>query len=157
MTIQTSVCHVNEHGEILSISSMVDPKRAINHGHTLVDGTKYFHWDTSIDVGDVFEAARLYFWDDDLGRWMPRTECPSASHTWKNKQWEIDLDRLQMHVRQKRDELLKACDWTQFNDSPLSDADKGAWATYRQALRDISTQFSDSMTSADDITWPTAP
>ena len=37
-------------------------------------------------------------------------------------------------VRAKRDQLLKDSDWTQLPDSP---ADKEAWATYRQALRDL--------------------
>jgi hypothetical protein len=40
-------------------------------------------------------------------------------------------------VRSSRTEQLKECDWTQINDST---ADKAAWATYRQALRDIPTQ-----------------
>ena len=39
-----------------------------------------------------------------------------------------------------RDELLARSDWTQFNDSPLSDEDKAIWATYRQALRDYPSQ-----------------
>jgi hypothetical protein len=33
--------------------------------------------------------------------------------------------------------MLKDTDWTQVADSPV---DKTAWATYRQALRDITTQ-----------------
>lgn len=40
-------------------------------------------------------------------------------------------------VRKQRDDLLAACDWTQLSDAPV---DKEAWATYRQALRDISNQ-----------------
>jgi len=40
-------------------------------------------------------------------------------------------------VRKQRDDLLATCDWTQLSDAPV---DKQAWATYRQALRDISTQ-----------------
>ena len=56
-------------------------------------------------------------------------------------------------VRKDRDLKLAQSDWTQFTDSPLSDSDKTAWATYRQSLRDI---------TADDgfphtMTWPTEP
>jgi hypothetical protein len=40
-------------------------------------------------------------------------------------------------VRRKRSGLLAESDWTQFNDSPLSAEKKLEWATYRQALRDI--------------------
>lgn len=56
-------------------------------------------------------------------------------------------------MRLRRNELLEKSDWTQVSDSPLSDTDKAAWATYRQSLRDISSQegFPNS------ITWPTSP
>lgn len=40
-------------------------------------------------------------------------------------------------VRLKRNKLLTDCDWTQVLDAPV---DQAAWATYRQALRDITTQ-----------------
>ena len=36
-----------------------------------------------------------------------------------------------------RDQLLAASDWTQLPDSPFDAATKLAWATYRQALRDL--------------------
>jgi len=50
-------------------------------------------------------------------------------------------------IRNQRNQMLKDTDWTQLEDSPV---DKAKWTTYRQALRDITTQ--------DDpfkITWPT--
>lgn len=37
-------------------------------------------------------------------------------------------------VRAQRERLLADSDWTQVDDSPV---DKAAWATYRQALRDL--------------------
>jgi hypothetical protein len=56
-------------------------------------------------------------------------------------------------VVEQRDQLLVDSDWTQFTDSPLDAEQKAAWATYRQALRDVTAQegFPTS------ITWPTAP
>jgi hypothetical protein len=53
-------------------------------------------------------------------------------------------------VRQQRGEKLKDSDWTQVADAPV---DQAAWATYRQALRDISSQEGFPWT----ITWPTEP
>ena len=45
-------------------------------------------------------------------------------------------DQLAASARLKRDRLLAACDWTQ-----LADVQAGAaWATYRQALRDVPSQ-----------------
>jgi hypothetical protein len=50
-------------------------------------------------------------------------------------------------IRSQRNQMLKDTDWTQVADVPV---DKTVWATYRQALRDITKQ-------ADpfNITWPT--
>lgn len=53
-------------------------------------------------------------------------------------------------VRAERNAKLSASDWTQVADAPV---DKAAWATYRQALRDISGQAGFPWT----ITWPTQP
>ena len=53
-------------------------------------------------------------------------------------------------VRAERQELLTASDWTQVADSPV---DKAVWATYRQALRDISLQEGFPF----EITWPQKP
>tara|TARA_Y100001963_G_scaffold109417_1_gene151319 strand:- start:650 stop:952 length:303 start_codon:yes stop_codon:yes gene_type:complete len=39
-------------------------------------------------------------------------------------------------MRTWRDALLAQSDWTQMADAPLTDDEKRAWATYRQALRD---------------------
>jgi len=59
-------------------------------------------------------------------------------------------------MRQRRNMLLTDSDWTQGADSPLSDAKKAEWATYRQALRDLTSTYPDP-TSKDQITWPTKP
>tara|TARA_R100000005_G_scaffold39648_1_gene18577 strand:- start:1732 stop:2196 length:465 start_codon:yes stop_codon:yes gene_type:complete len=56
-------------------------------------------------------------------------------------------------VRQKRNELLTNCDWTQLADTPLSDSDKSAWATYRQSLRDLSNAEGFPFAMA----WPSEP
>ena len=53
-------------------------------------------------------------------------------------------------IRASRDEKLKDCDWTQVADAPV---DKAVWATYRQALRDVTTQTGFPWT----ITWPVEP
>jgi|688.fasta_scaffold171144_2 hypothetical protein len=44
------------------------------------------------------------------------------------------------NVREKRDQLLKESDWTQVTDAPFTKAVKTSWSTYRQSLRDITTQ-----------------
>lgn len=74
------------------------------------------------------------------------SEFDFATKTWIDQRTPTTQWR---EVRQKRNGLLLASDYTQLTDVM---ANKAAWATYRQALRDITAQqdpFS--------ITWPTAP
>ena len=54
------------------------------------------------------------------------------------------------NARTSRDAKLKDCDWTQIADST---ADKTAWATYRQALRDLPSATGFPW----DMEWPTEP
>jgi hypothetical protein len=53
-------------------------------------------------------------------------------------------------VRELRNKKLSDSDWTQLADST---ADKAAWATYRQALRDLTKQSGFPW----EVTWPDAP
>ena len=57
--------------------------------------------------------------------------------------------------RSTRNKLLADSDWTQMNDSPLTNEAKTAWATYRQELRDMSDLASWPNIADDD--WPVAP
>lgn len=59
-------------------------------------------------------------------------------------------------VRQRRNIMLTACDWTQGPDSPLSDSKKAEWQTYRQALRDVPVNQA-SVNDLFDVVWPTPP
>jgi len=60
------------------------------------------------------------------------------------------LEQAAEQVRNERDRLLTASDWTQVADAP---ADAQAWATYRQALRDVPQQSG----FPDNIEWPQPP
>ena len=53
-------------------------------------------------------------------------------------------------VRFHRNMYLSSCDWTQVADAPV---DKAAWAIYRQALRDITSQKG----FPENVVWPTKP
>lgn len=58
------------------------------------------------------------------------------------------FDNAASAIRQQRDSKLAETDWTQLADSTV---DKSAWATYRQALRDIPTQSGFPW----EVNWPT--
>lgn len=67
-------------------------------------------------------------------------------------QAQIDNETAQQaaNVRADRDSKLAESDWTQVADAPV---DKAAWATYRQALRDITAQAG----FPHEVTFPTKP
>ena len=48
----------------------------------------------------------------------------------------IEERDLVQQMKSHRLALLAASDWTQTLDAPLTDEQRAAWATYRQALRD---------------------
>ena len=88
-----------------------------------------------------------------------RPECDYKTETvdWDGSDFLVrpySFDELQAQyakVRQQRIRLLKASDWTQITDYDLG-ADRDAWATYRQALRDLA-----DAPNPFDITWPQPP
>lgn len=96
-------------------------------------------WYTKYILGPVFTDT-------------PATETEPAKTAAENEAaYQANKDAEQAtNVRASRTQLLKDSDWTQIADST---ANKAAWATYRQALRDVSTQSSFPW----DITWPDAP
>lgn len=63
---------------------------------------------------------------------------------------QIAYDSTSKIVRAKRDQLLVSSDWTQVVDAPV---DQTAWATYRQALRDLPEQAGFPF----DVVYPTQP
>ena len=62
---------------------------------------------------------------------------------------ELNAAEPMKELRAERDRLISATDWWASSDLTMTDAQ----TAYRQALRDIT----DSATSLDDVTWPTAP
>ena len=82
------------------------------------------------------------------------TEAQRWSQVWSVRDMtteEIESRTAQQwqQVREQRNELLAECDWTQLPDAPV---DQAEWATYRQALRDITGQADPFA-----IVWPVAP
>jgi hypothetical protein len=61
--------------------------------------------------------------------------------------------RKSVSARGERDKLLSECDWIVIKAKETSTNVPAAWKTYRQELRDITTQEGFPNT----ITWPTKP
>jgi hypothetical protein len=73
---------------------------------------------------------------------MAFTFHPDFPNATDEQKWE--------QIRRWRNAKLVASDWTQIADAPV---DKSAWATYRQALRDLPAQGG----VADDAVIPNEP
>ncbi|WP_449471638.1 tail fiber assembly protein [Sphingobium chungangianum] len=67
----------------------------------------------------------------------------------------VDMELEQVLIRSARTALLSACDWTQTIDAQLTTEQQQAWATYRQALRDIPDDQPNVL--FDDVVWPEPP
>lgn len=75
--------------------------------------------------------------------------------TWTVRELTSDeiqerFDSYAAAVRSDRNQKLLECDWTQIADATV---DKAAWAVYRQALRDITSQEGFPWS----VDWPTQP
>ena len=101
---------------------------AAQYGGSLTDNTQ--------------EAYDKILWED------TRTK---PSWQYLTSEWPYHEDHIVWGtLRSNRNLLLVESDWTQVSDSPV---DTTAWATYRQALRDLPQSFN----SPEDVVWPNAP
>ncbi len=80
------------------------------------------------------------------GRWFTKYIAAEPGDEGKTRMDEQQAAR----VRTDRNTRLAACDWTQLSDAPV---DATTWATYRQALRDITSQAGFPW----DVQWPDQP
>ena len=75
---------------------------------------------------------------------------PALAESWGLM---VNEERLDV-VRSIRNTLLSQSDWTQLPDSPLTEVKRAEWATYRQALRDITETYADNLLETE---FPDAP
>ncbi len=80
------------------------------------------------------------------GVYYQNWEQTNASETEINQRIQNKWEE----IREIRNELLKECDWTQLGDIP--NETKSIWTTYRQELRDVTTQA-----NPFSIVWPEKP
>jgi hypothetical protein len=87
--------------------------------------------------------------------YLTQTVTPAAltqvNGAW-TQGWEVSnlsAEDAGRNIRTHRDSLLQETDWMALSDNTMSPA----WATYRQALRDVTEQSGFPFS----VTWPTAP
>ena len=96
-------------------------------------------WHTKYVLGPIFTDR-------------PATDTePAQTAAEQEAAWKAMKDAEQAKaVRDDRTRRLSATDWTQLADAPV---DKTAWATYRQALRDVPAQAGFPW----NVQWPDTP
>tara|TARA_Y100000004_G_scaffold31402_1_gene32847 strand:+ start:867 stop:1388 length:522 start_codon:yes stop_codon:yes gene_type:complete len=115
---------------------------SVRDGVEEIDG----QWFTRFVVGPIFTDTTTESFDEDGN---VTTISLTAAENEAAYRARIDAEASSKY-RDQRNRLLAASDWTQLADSS---ADASAWATYRQALRDLPT--TDGW--PHNITWPTEP
>jgi hypothetical protein len=111
-------------------------------------GFGIYDFSSPLECGLFEKVTELSPVKDEYGIWRqtwavePMNEEEVAART--EQEW--------MNVRGQRGFRLAMCDWTQLPDAPLTNVQTANWATYRQSLRDITTQ-SDPF----NILWPVSP
>jgi hypothetical protein len=110
------------------------------------------------NVGQYQTVVRNSVTQDAKGNWVQAwavvdmfSDDDESTKAEKESAYQAGLDTdVAKSIRAERNRLLSESDWTQVLDAPV---DQDAWATYRQALRDITSQegFPHS------VVWPTKP
>ena len=89
--------------------------------------------------------------------WLDSSQTKPTETEVNSKISELDNAEPMRLLRIERDARIAKTDWRASSDLTLTDA----WKTYRQALRDITTQTpklgSDYELDLTSVTWPTEP
>jgi len=102
--------------------------------------------------------AAIFNWSQSVGIWLWESDEPQPTEEQiQAKIAELEAAEPMRQLRIHRNKILAESDWRMVSDYPGSNQNE--WQTYRQALRDITTQTPslDSDGNLTGITWPTAP
>jgi len=91
---------------------------------------------------NIVEGTPILIEDVYYQNWIQSDATQSEIDLRLSAKWE--------EVKLIRNEMLQECDWTQLSDIPT--ATKELWQSYRQSLRDITTQ-----SNPFNIVWPDKP
>lgn len=103
-----------------------------------------------LNAQDVYRVRTLGKPEEPIGQKAVKDSLPTLN---EYNEWVLGWSLVALNeqeARDLRDDLLADCDWTQVADAPV---DQSAWATYRQALRDIPQQAG----FPQNVTWPVKP
>jgi hypothetical protein len=91
------------------------------------------HWENFDNSSEVLEPSEPYIKGNKVYTYVKRAKTLAEL---EQEETNILIAK-EKEIRVRRNQLLKDSDWTQVADAPV---DKAAWATYRQELRDVTSQ-----------------
>ena len=141
-------------GEIVRLYIGGDPAAQIGAGEAYVACTGNTSGETHWVNDGVLTAYTQAQVQEKHKEWFVGESWSNATMSWQIDDATLLNSELMQALRTKRDELLASSDYTQMPDVTLTN--QSAWDTYRQALRDLPQTYS-TITSLDDVTWPTPP
>lgn len=97
---------------------------------------------------DVAGNISILYWHVD------GVEQPKDLQAFFDKNSYLLVEGIKLQLRDFRSKILAATDWSQLPDAPIDAETKAKYATYRQALRDVSKQpgFPNGV-----VVWPDVP
>jgi len=125
----------------------------------LITNREYYNGNLAVHISydeNAVEFIKTNVWDFEREEWTTRPNLPSDFHTWENGRWNFQSEPFWKAMRNRRNSLLAASDWTQMGDAPLTEIEKEQWRTYRQSLRDVPVNNASATTLAA-INWPEEP
>lgn len=128
---------------------------------SIVDGYTIHRIYSLEEASSVGDFMQKYIWCTEIDWWKRVPDKPNAFAYWDGEldppAWNWDSEILANEIRLERTKRLFESDWTQMPDSPLTTEQKEAWATYRQALRDLTGNLTGTEATVEDAPWPVAP
>ena len=113
--------------------------------------------DSQIKDGELFIEGEFsdvsYYIENAQAVLIPEQPSQYSIFDFSTKQWVLVPDLAISDVATKRNKLLYSSDWTQIPNNPLTAEQQASWATYRQELRDVTTQSGYPY----NVVWPVAP
>jgi hypothetical protein len=111
----------------------------------------------SFEVYSVQETLYEFDYTKNYQELSPQLSGSVYVQTWNitdasEEEINTRIDEKWGEVRETRNLLLQQSDWTQFQDSPIIGSKLTEWQTYRQQLREITSQ-----TNPFNLSWPTRP